>query len=104
MFIYNVTIHVEGSIEQIWLSWMRKEHIPKMLSTGKFNQAKLFKVITDQDQGGVSYAVQYHCDNRAFYENYLSENATQLRQESIDKFGSSILAFRTELEEIFTLS
>jgi hypothetical protein len=103
MFIYNVTVHVESSVEGKWLDWMRDEHIPAVLNTGKFTQAKLFKVITDQDQGGVSYATQYHCASSKEYEQYLSENAENLRQEAQDRFGSSILAVRTQLEEILSL-
>ena len=49
MLIYNVTTHVEPSIEQEWLLWMKEEHLPKMVQTGCFLKAKLFKVITDQD-------------------------------------------------------
>ena len=50
MFIYNVTVHVEPTVETEWLNWMREEHIPAVLNTGKFTLAKLFKVITDQDR------------------------------------------------------
>ena len=103
MFIYNITVHVEPSVEGKWLDWMREKHIPAVLGTGKFTQAKLFKVITDQDQGGVSYATQYHCTSSKEYEQYLSENAEGLRQEAQNRFGSSILAFRTQLEEILSL-
>jgi hypothetical protein len=103
MFIYNVTVHVEPSVEASWLDWMREEHIPAVLNTGKFTHAKLFKVITDQDQGGVSYATQYHCTSAKEYEQYLVENADELRQDAQDRFGSSILAFRTQLEEILSL-
>ena len=103
MFIYNVTVHVEPSVEAKWLDWMREEHIPAVLNTRKFTHAKLFKVITDQDQGGVSYATQYHCTSATEYERYLTQNADKLRQEAEDRFGSSILAFRTQLEEILSL-
>lgn len=103
MFIYNVTVHVEPIVEDKWLEWMREEHIPAVLNTGKFTKAKLFKVITDQDQGGVSYATQYHCATSKEYELYLNENAEGLRKEAQDRFGSSILAFRTQLEEILSL-
>ncbi len=104
MFIYNVTVHVEPTIEQDWLSWMKKEHLPKMIETGHFHQAKLFKVISDQDHGGISYATQYHCASRKEYQAYLEQNAAVLRQDAIDRFGSAILAFRTQLEEITTVA
>ena len=104
MFIYNVTTHVEPAVEQEWLSWMKEEHLPKMTQTGHFLQAKLFKVITDQDHGGISYATQYHCHSRKEYEDYIALKAKALRQDTIDRFGNSILAFRTQLEEITTVA
>ena len=100
MLIYNVTVHVEPSIEEKWLNWMEQEHIPDMLGTKKFTETKIFKIITDQDTGGISYAVQYYCYNREQYESYLKEDATSLRQKVKDKFGKKILFFRTELELI----
>ena len=44
MLIYNVTAHVEHSIEQSWLEWMEQEHIPEMLATKKFIKTKIFKI------------------------------------------------------------
>ena len=103
MFIYNVTVHVEPSIEEDWLDWMKNTHFPEMHATKKFLALKLFKVITDQDQGGISYASQYHCNSVKEYESYLNENAKILRQKTVDRFGNSILSFRTQLEEIHVL-
>ena len=54
MLIYNVTAHVEPSIEKIWLEWMEQHHIPEMHATQKFTHTKIFKIITDQDTGGIS--------------------------------------------------
>jgi hypothetical protein len=105
MFIFNVTTHVEHSAETQWLEWMNNIHLPDMIKTGKFNKAILFRVITDQneDQGGTSYAAQYHCNDRSKYEAYLKEDAPLLRKEALEKFGTSILSFRTELEQIIAL-
>ena len=104
MLIYNVTAHVEHSIKQTWLEWMEQEHIPEMLATKKFIKTKIFKIITDQDTGGVSYSAQYFCENREQYKGYLKENAPILRQKVQDKFGEQILFFRTELQLIYECS
>ena len=100
MLIYNVTAHVEPSVEKIWLDWMEQYHIPEMHATQKFTNTKIFKVITDQDTGGISYAVQYHCENRAKLEAYLSQDAELLRQKVNAKIGDQVLFFRTELQLI----
>ena len=63
----------------------------------------MFKVISDQDNGGVSYATQYHCASEKEYNTYIEHYAKNLRQDAIDRFGTSILAFRTQLEEIITV-
>lgn len=100
MLIYNVTAHVEASIEKEWLLWMRQKHISDMLSTQKFSQAKIFKVISDQDKGGLSYAVQYYCESKEVLNDYLENHSKQLQEEGNDKFGNSVLFFRTELKLI----
>jgi hypothetical protein len=62
--------------------------------------AKIFKVISDRDQGGVSYAVQYHCENKNTLDEYLKNDARDLQKKENEKFGKSILFFRTELQLI----
>ena len=73
MVIYNVTTHVESSIEESWLNWMKEKHLPEMLATKKFKTARIFKIISENDKGGVSYAAQYHCDNKMSLEQYLND-------------------------------
>lgn len=100
MFIYNVTTHVEPAIEKQWLDWMNSDHLPLMLKTGRFNKAVIFKVITEDNMGGVSYATQYHCNSRTEFEQYQKEDADRLKNHTIERFGERILSFRTELEQI----
>ena len=99
MYIYNVTINVEESIEKDWLRWMQEKHIPEMLTTGKFSEAKLSQVMVEEAQG-VTYSVQYTTDSKETLEKYYGENAAQLRREGLSLFGEKFVAFRTELKVI----
>mgnify|MGYP000191281666 CR=1 FL=1 len=45
MIIYNVTISIDAGESENWLSWMRTKHIPDVLNTGCFLEAKLSKII-----------------------------------------------------------
>lgn len=99
MIIYNVTINVDESIHDEWLSWIR-EHIPQVLATGKFSEAKLTKVLVEEDMGGFTYSVQYRAHSREALESYYRDDAKRLRQEGSTRFADKILAFRTELEVI----
>ncbi|TPV35093.1 DUF4286 family protein [Paucihalobacter ruber] len=98
MYIYNVTISVDNSIHTEWLNWI-KMHIPQVLSTGWFTEAKLIKVLIDGDSG-VTYSVQYRAKSREDLDNYYKKDATRLQQESIKLFADKVLAFRTELQVI----
>ena len=44
MYIYNVTINIENSVHNEWLTWM-ETHIIKVLDTGKFTSGKLTEVL-----------------------------------------------------------
>ena len=100
MYIYNVTINVDPSIHTVWLEWMKKTHIPDMLGTGKFSEARMCRVLVEEETGGLTYAVQYVTDSREKLEAYYSENAAQMRQDGLDRFGEAFVAFRTELKII----
>lgn len=97
--IYNVTVNIDESIHQEWLSWI-KAHIPRVLATGKFSEAKLTKVLVKEKLGGVTYSIQYRAHNRAALEAYYKEDAGRLRQEGFQQFADKMLAFRTELEVV----
>ena len=99
MIIYNVTVSVDESIHNDWLIWI-KQHIPQVLATGKFTEAKLTKVLVDEEMGGITYSVQYRAKSREHLESYYSNDADRLRNEGLKKFANKMLAFRTELEII----
>lgn len=98
MIIYNVTSSIDASIHDQWLIWI-KEHIPQVLSTGCFTEAKLTKVLVDEDQG-VTYSVQYRAKSRAELDRYYATFADTLRKDAMKHFADKVLAFRTELEVI----
>ena len=99
MIIYNVTISVDKSIHDEWLNWI-KEHIPQVLATGKFTEAKLTKVLVEEEMGGITYSIQYRAKSREALESYYSQDADRLRNDGLKKFADKMLAFRTELEII----
>jgi hypothetical protein len=98
--IYNVTSLVEHSIEQEWLDWMKNVHIPEVIQTGLFLEYKLLKLVSEESEGGTSYAVQYLLHDIKDFLNYSENYAPALRQKSLDKYGEKVIAFRTLLEVI----
>ncbi len=100
MLIYNVTVGVDKKIEQEWVIWMKEIHIPAVMATRMFISYKMYKVLTDDDGGSVSYATQYSAKSLNEVEIYLEKFAPALRDEVKKKFGDQQASFRTLLEEV----
>ena len=98
MIIYNVTINVDQSIHDKWLNWI-KEHIPQVLATGKFIDARLTKVLVEEEEG-ITYAIQYRASSREALDDYYKNDAPKLKNDGLKRFSDKMLAFRTELEII----
>lgn len=99
MYIYTVTTNIEETIQDAWLQWMKSEHIPAMLATGKFSKALMTRVIIEEEMGGITYSVQFYTDSKETLNKYYAENALELRAQS-KPFEGKFVAFRTELEII----
>jgi len=98
MYIYNVTINIDDSIQEPWLKWIDK-HIQDVLATKRFISAKLTRVLIEEEMGGTTYSVQYTAKTRQDLDDYYKYEAENLRKDS-DIFKGKFVAFRTELEVI----
>lgn len=99
MYIYNVTINIQEDVHDKWVEWMKTEHIPDMLKTGKFTKALMTRVMVNEEMGGVTYSVQYTTQSRLMLERYYAEDAKELRGKTAP-FEGKFVAFRSELEVI----
>jgi hypothetical protein len=99
MIIYNVTCNMPQSLTNDWQEWI-KSHIPKVLGTGCFVDARLTKVLVEEEDGSATFSIQYKAPDRTALDRYYKEFAPALRRETGDRFGDKVLAFRTELELI----
>lgn len=99
MYIYNVTINVQEDVHEKWVEWMKNEHIPEMLNTGKFIKALMTRVMVKEEMGGITYSVQYTAKDKQMLQRYYEEDASKLRSKSAI-FEGKFVAFRTELEVV----
>ena len=100
MIIYNVTIKVEHSIAADWLTWLKEEHIPDIISTGCFTHASILRLLEVDDTEGRTYAVQYHAESEMPYNLYIEKFADEMRKKGTDKWGNQFIAFRTVMEVV----
>ncbi len=99
MIIYNVTVKIDHAVHDEWFNWMKKIHIPEVMSTGYFLNNQIFKILVD-DEDGISYSIQYSCANMQDLLDYQKFHATDLQKKHQDKFGNQYVAFRTVLEKV----
>ena len=101
MILYNVTVQIDNNIQQDWLNWMMKTHIPEVLATGLFSGYKFLELVTRQeDETGFTYCIQYLMPSMNHYDTYQKDFAPALKQKAEDKFGGKFVAFRTVLQEV----
>jgi hypothetical protein len=99
-FIYNVTIKVDLSIADRWLTWLLNIHIPEIIATGCFHGYRVVRLLEIDDSEGPTYAVQYEAASKADYNRYITMHADGLRKKSIDEWGNRFIAFRSVMEVV----
>ena len=93
MIVYNVTCNVGSHMAEEWLKWMQEEHIPEVMQTGCFTECKILKLLTEADDNeGINYAIQYTANKDQF--------GPILQAKTKEKYGDSVLAYRSLLEVI----
>ena len=98
--IYNVTIKISPEVRDLWLQWMRGEHIPEVMATACFSSYRLLHLEGYDDEEGFTYAIQYVCPSLELMEIYQREHAPGLQQKHKVLFEGKFVAFRTLLEII----
>jgi hypothetical protein len=99
MVLYNVTVSLDPNVENEWLSYMREKHIPAIMETGCFIEARLCRV-HGEEEGGVTYATSYVSPSQTILDQYLSTFALALRDDFNKHWQGKFAAFRTNLSVI----
>jgi hypothetical protein len=100
MILFNETFGIDPEIEIEWLHWMRHTHIPAIMQTGLFVEFKIFKVLGGEEQGSVSYSVQFFATTIDQVVEYLHVAGPPLIEELRQRYANKHVAFRTLLQEI----
>lgn len=100
MIIYNVTAKVDTAIADAWLQWMQQEHAPALVATGCFTHFQIVKLLEVDEEDGPTYAIQYSAPSMQHYQRYKTNFASNLQQQSTQKWGDRFMAFRTLMQVI----
>ena len=96
--LYNITIKIESDIQPEWLEWMKRVHIPDVMATGCFESYRLTRILGDDDEHGIGYAVQYIAPDMHTFENYQKRYANDLQKAHSERYQNKYVAFRTLMQ------
>ena len=102
MIIYSVTVSIEPAVEQEWLAWMQRVHVPDVLRTGCFSECRIGKAIESNGEEP-TYVLQYRCACVAEYHRYRDDFAPALQKDHTDRYAGRFRASRQLLEEVAQL-
>ncbi len=100
MIIYNVTVKIDLSIHDEWLTWMKGKHIPDVLATGFFHDSRMMRLLEQDESDGITYAIQYRAASMEDLVSYQQQAAPALQAEHSERYGDKFVAFRTILREV----
>lgn len=99
MFIYNITVLIDESIEQDWLNWIKPNFIETVLGTGFFQSCQLLQV-TDSPNEGLTYCLQFRTDAISSIQSYQSLYATQIERDHQLAFPNQLVTFSSTMKII----
>jgi hypothetical protein len=100
MLNYNVTVKIEREIQEDWFTWMKNEHIPRVLGTGLFLESKILRLIEPEDLDGITYSIQFFCEGKKELQEYREKFAAVLQAEHNERYRGKFVSFRTVLESV----
>ncbi len=98
MFIYNVTIKIQWSIHDTWVKWMQEKHLCDVMATECFTKYQFVRLLDIDEEEGPTYAIQYYCEAKGLYNQYIEKFAPKLRQDGLDLFGDKMIGFRSLMQ------
>ncbi len=96
-YLYNITINVATEIRGDFEPWLQTTHIPQVMGTGLFTEAKLVLVTENEETGGITYATQYVCASAEKLKEYYRNFAPDFNRNLVHKFPGKVHIFGTEL-------
>ena len=100
---YEVSMHVDSSIAEEWVEWMRTEHIPDVMQTGVFQSCQFLRVIEPAMDGHDSFRITYEAKNLSAIQEYRIALSPALRDKHDARYGELAKGNRREMITEFTL-
>jgi hypothetical protein len=101
MLIHNITYNIDTNLETDFLNWMREVHIPNVMLTGFPKSFKVMRLLTEIDNGGSTFSVQYNFDSIEGFEVFENEYFDDLNAAVNERYQGKYVFFASLLDELF---
>lgn len=100
MIIQNITYSINKDLEKDFLDWMRSVHIQKVMATGFPKSFKIMRLLTEIENGGATFSVQYNFDDLNSFEVFEGKCFDDLNDEVDKRYRGKYVFFPSLLEEL----
>jgi len=100
MIIYNITTKIDPAIEAAWLQWQQQECIPAIMATGHFTSHKIFRLLEQDEEEGITYVIQYAAETIEQYQRYIDAHSDLFLQDAFKRWGNRFISFRSIMEVV----
>tara|TARA_B100000963_G_scaffold290632_1_gene260530 strand:+ start:725 stop:1042 length:318 start_codon:yes stop_codon:yes gene_type:complete len=99
MIIYSITTAIETAIDEKWVEFMQKTHIPSIMNTGLFVDFRFVRIIPSQGVD-LSYNLQLRCKGYAELNRFRSENEPKIDSLIKQNFEGKYATFQSVLDQV----
>lgn len=96
--LYNVTIRIGHEKHQEWLEYIKDDHVPAVMATGRFESYRIQRMTGDEGDDGVTYAIGYVASDMAELQLYQTLEAPAIQADHHEKYSGYYGAFRSIME------
>ncbi len=100
MVLYNITYNIEPEIQENWLQWMNNEYFPYLMGTELFSDIKMYRLLNETENQGLTYSVQFFSDSLENVNKYLEAYAPEIMNKHNQAFKYKHVSFMTILESV----
>ena len=100
MIIYNTTINVNDNIVDKFINWIKQEYIPKIIDTKLFIDVNLFKVLIEEEMGGITFSLQHSMKRMDDYNEFNEKYFSKFDKMFHDKFTNNYVSFSSFLQKV----
>lgn len=97
--VVNTTFHVEQSVEQEFIDWIRSDYISEAVTKALLHTPLFMRILTPME-GGTGYAVQLQAQSKAHVEEWLEAFQPRLLSAMAQKWGKKVMFFTTVMEKV----